>query len=157
MVSPTDIVSVYYSMSLGFCQRRRGLICFIDLICLTLPGLFGLRFTFLGLPSADFCIALVCLFSNASSLLDGDTRLVFDALRAWRIFVLARVRFIRFALSMSLGVPQVLMSGTIRPFFNPLVQRHFSLRAIPVFAFGSPVRLQIISCSGRNSVARISQ
>ena len=90
------------------------------------------------------------LFKRVSVLDLGFIALVLLVRLACEGAVFARVNdMVRF-LAVSTGVEQPLISGEIRPAFGPTVQRHLS------FSF-PPERLHIISCSGRNSLARIIQ
>jgi hypothetical protein len=74
------------------------------------------------------------LFKRAASLEAGFSRLVRLVLRAWRIAVRARVRFICADRAMSGAAEHCAGSATTRPFLGPDPQRHFiDTRPVPDF------------------------
>ena len=89
------------------------------------------------------------MLRRRTNRLCGFTRLVRLVRLAWRILVLARVRFMRCACAMSGAAEQSDTLGTVRPALGPVSQRQDNL------GFPDLVRLNTILCSVTNSCALI--
>jgi hypothetical protein len=96
------------------------------------------------------CGNRVYLFNLWIKRLAGFTRLVFLDLRAWRIFVVARVFFILCACATLGAAEQSLILGTVLLARNPDSQRQRRL-TLPVLG----LRLHTSLCSSINSLALI--